>query len=67
MAQMVDFLTKPLLTRRRMARERRRACYSVVSSTKDIVGESFIEDDANDDQQKEIEMPCQIRSRSRQR
>ena len=38
-------------TRRRMARERRRACYSVVSSIKDIVGESFIEDDA-DDQQK---------------
>ena len=34
-----------------MARERRRACYSVVSSIKDIVGESFIEDDA-DDQQK---------------
>ena len=66
MAQVADFLTKPLLTRRRMARERRRACYSVVSSTKDIVGESFIEDDAND-QQKEIEMPCQIRSRSRQR
>ena len=31
--------------------ERRRACYSVVSSIKDIVGESFIEDDA-DDQQK---------------
>jgi len=40
-----------VLTRRRMARERRRACYSVVSSIKDIVGESFIEDDA-DDQQK---------------
>ena len=38
-------------TRRRMARERRRACYSLVSSIKDIVGESFIEDDA-DDQQK---------------
>ena len=34
-----------------MARERRRACYSLVSSIKDIVGESFIEDDA-DDQQK---------------
>jgi len=34
-----------------MARERRRACYSLVSSTKDIVGESFIEDDS-DDQQK---------------
>ena len=31
--------------------ERRRACYSLVSSIKDIVGESFIEDDA-DDQQK---------------
>ena len=39
------------ITRRRMARERRRACYSLVSSIKDIVGESFIEDDA-DDQQK---------------
>ena len=38
-------------TRRRMARERRRARYSLVSSIKDIVGESFIEDDA-DDQQK---------------
>ena len=38
-------------TRRRMARERRRACYSLVSSTKDIVGESFIGDDS-DDQQK---------------
>ena len=38
-------------TRRWMARERRRACYSVVSSIKDILGESFIEDDA-DDQQK---------------
>ena len=38
-------------TRRRMAWERRRACYSLVSSIKDIVGESFIEDDA-DDQQK---------------
>ena len=37
--------------RRWMARERRRACYSHVSSIKDIVGESFIEDDA-DDQQK---------------
>ena len=36
---------------RRMARERRRACYSLVSSIKDIVGESFIEGDA-DDQQK---------------
>ena len=35
----------------RMARGRRRACYSLVSSIKDIVGESFIEDDA-DDQQK---------------
>ena len=34
-----------------MARERRRAYYSLVSSIKDIVGESFIEDDA-DDQQK---------------
>ena len=34
-----------------MARERRRARYSLVSSIKDIVGESFIEDDA-DDQQK---------------
>jgi hypothetical protein len=34
-----------------MARERRRACYSLVSSIKDIVGESFIEDDV-DDQQK---------------
>ena len=34
-----------------MARARRRACYSVASSIKDIVGESFIEDDA-DDQQK---------------
>ena len=34
-----------------MARKRRRACYSLVSSIKDIVGESFIEDDA-DDQQK---------------
>ena len=34
-----------------MARGRRRACYSLVSSIKDIVGESFIEDDA-DDQQK---------------
>ena len=34
-----------------MARERRRVCYSLVSSIKDIVGESFIEDDA-DDQQK---------------
>ena len=34
-----------------MARERRRACYSLVSSIKDIAGESFIEDDA-DDQQK---------------
>ena len=33
---------------RRMARERRRACYSVVSSIKDIVGESFIKDDADD-------------------
>ena len=34
--------------------ERRRACYSLVSSIKDIVGESFIEDDADiaDDQQK---------------
>ena len=40
-----------VITRRRMARERRRACYSVVSSIRDIVGESFIEDDA-DDQQK---------------
>ena len=39
------------IARRRMARERRRACYSLVSSIKDIVGESFIEDDA-DDQQK---------------
>ena len=38
-------------TRRRMARERRRACYSLLSSIKDTVGESFIEDDA-DDQQK---------------
>ena len=38
-------------TRRRMAQERRRACYSVVNSIKDIVGQSFIEDDA-DDQQK---------------
>ena len=34
-----------------MAWERRRACYSLVSSIKDIVGESFTEDDA-DDQQK---------------
>ena len=34
-----------------MARERRRACYFLVSSIKDIVGASFIEDDA-DDQQK---------------
>ena len=40
-----------LKTKRRMARERRRACYSLVCSIKDIVGESFIEDDA-DDQQK---------------
>ena len=38
-------------TRRRMARERRRAFYSLLSSIKDTVGESFIEDDA-DDQQK---------------
>ena len=37
-------------TRRRMARERRRACYTLVSSIKDIVGESFIEDDADDEQ-----------------
>ena len=34
-----------------MARKRKKACYSLVSSIKDIVGESFIEDDA-DDQQK---------------
>ena len=34
-----------------MARERIRACYSLVSSINDILGESFIEDDA-DDQQK---------------
>ena len=31
-------------------RERRRTCYSLVSSIKDIVGESFIEDDADDQQ-----------------
>ena len=30
--------------------ERRRACYSLVSSTKDIVGESFIEVGADDHQ-----------------
>ena len=33
-----------------MARERRRACYSLVSNIKDIVGERFIEYDAGDQQ-----------------
>ena len=48
-----DYLNGPwrIYTRRRMARERRRACYFVVSSIKDIVSWSFIEYDA-DDQQK---------------
>jgi hypothetical protein len=46
-----DLLRGCYTMRRWMARERRRACYSLVSSIKDIVGESFIEDDV-DDQQK---------------
>ena len=49
-------------TRRRMARERRRACYSVVSSIKHIVVSKM-----RMTSRKEIEMPCQILSRSRQR
>ena len=49
-------------TRRRMARERRRACYSVVSSIKNIVVSKM-----RMISRKDIEMPCQILSRSRQR
>ena len=49
-------------TRRRMARERRRACYPVVSSIKNIVVSKM-----RMTSRKEIEMPCQILSRSRQR
>ena len=49
-------------TRRRMARERGRACYSVVSSIKNIVVSKM-----RMTSRKEIEMPCQILSRSRQR
>ena len=56
-----EVFTRTLYTHK--SEERRRACYSLVSHT---VGESFIEVDA-DDQQKEIELLCEILSRSRQR
>ena len=56
-----EVFTRTLYTHK--SEERRRACYSLVRHT---VGESFIEVDA-DDQQKEIELLCEILSRSRQR